>query len=192
MERKDFLALSAALFGGSRWLYIPEPPKPALFYFKDDGIVPNSKYPLLLYKNVFSQRGEKGAFWLEQRFLSNNWHNSWRNGVFTFQHYHSIAHEVLGIYSGEVNVLLGGEKGRTIKAGAGDILVIPAGVGHKNLGDKDLGVVGAYPRGMPVDIVRAEPGDRPQADRNIEAVPLPETDPLLGTENGLIKIWNKL
>ena len=60
---------------------------------------------------------------------------------------------------------------------------------HKNLGDNNLGVVGAYPNGMRVDVLRAEPGDRPQADKNIAAVPLPETDPLQGTSNGLQTIW---
>ncbi len=191
MNRKKFLALTAALFGSAKWLSASTFLQPELHYFKDDGIVPNSKYPLLLYKNAFTQRGEEGAVWLEQKFLSNNWHNSWRNGVFTFQHYHSIAHEVLGIYSGEVNVLLGGDKGKLVKVTAGDIIVIPAGVGHKNLGDNNLGVVGAYPKGMPVDILRAAPGDRPQADKNIAAVPLPDNDPLLGSGEDVIKIWDK-
>jgi uncharacterized protein YjlB len=189
MNRKKFLAITAALIGTSKWLHASVTLQPELLYFKDDGIVPNSKYPLLLYKNVFTQRGDEGAVWLEQKFLSNNWHNSWRNGVFTFQHYHSIAHEVLGIYSGEVNVLLGGDNGKLVKVTAGDIIVIPAGVGHKNLGDKDLGVVGAYPNGMPVDVLRAKPGDRPQADKNIAAVPFPDTDPLKGNSDGLRTIW---
>ena len=166
-------------------------PTPETIYFKDDGIIPNSKYPLLLYKNVFAERDEKGAEWLEQKFLSNNWSNSWRNGIFTFQHYHSITHEALGIYSGECLVLLGGDKGEKVKVKAGDIIVIPAGVGHKNLSDEDLGVVGAYPNGMPVDIMKGQPGERPTTDHNIAAVPFPDTDPFLGSDDGLQKIWKK-
>ncbi len=164
-------------------------PTPETLFFKDDGLVPNNKYPLLLYRNAFSERGEAGAQWLEQKFLSNHWSNSWRNGIFTFQHYHSITHEALGIYSGEVLVLLGGEKGEKVKVQAGDIVVIPAGVGHKNLGDSNLGVVGAYPNGMPVDIMRCNPGERPQTDKNIAAVPFPDHDPFLGKSGGLRKLW---
>lgn len=186
MNRKQFLSMASAILGAA---HVSSSPEPALLYFKDDGIVPNNKYPLLHYTNVFTERGIKGAEWLEQKFLSNNWSNSWRNGIFTFQHYHSITHEVLGIYSGEVLVLLGGEKGEKVRAKAGDIIVIPAGVGHKNLGDSDLGVVGAYPNGMPVDILRAQASDRPKADQNIVAVPFPGTDPFLGEREGLIKIW---
>ena len=164
-------------------------PKPEAHFFQDDGTVPNSKYPLLLYRKAFEERKEKGAAWLENKFLSNRWYNSWRNGIFTFQHYHSIAHEVLGIYSGEALVLLGGEQGAKVTVQAGDIIVIPAGVGHKNLGDHDLGVVGAYPNGMPVDIMRCEPGERPRVDQNIAAVPFPDLDPFLGSEGGLLNAW---
>lgn len=163
--------------------------EPEAFFFKDDGIVPNNKLPLLLYRNAFTARGTRGAEWLEEKFLSNNWSNNWRNGIFTFQHYHSITHEVLGIYSGEALVLLGGDKGEKVQAKAGDIIIIPAGVGHKNLGDSgDLGVVGAYPNGMPVDIIRCQPGDRPKTDQNIAKVPLPDTDPFLG-QQGLLAKW---
>ena len=191
MNRKQFLFLTALSLGAAKKGYTREGIKPEMHYFKDDGMVPNSQYPLLLYKNVFSERGEVGADWLERHFLSNNWHNSWRNGIFTFQHYHSITHEVLGIYSGEALVLLGGDQGTKLGVQAGDIIVIPAGVGHKNLEEKNLGVVGAYPDGMPVDILRAQPGDRPQADHNIAAVPIPGTDPFLGKNEGLIRCWKK-
>ena len=76
----------------------------------------------------------------------------------------------------------------TIKAG--DIIVIPAGVGHKNLESDDLGVVGAYPNGMMWDMNYGKPAERPKADENIAAVPIPKQDPLLGSRDGLIKIWS--
>jgi uncharacterized protein YjlB len=189
MNRKLFLLITTGLIMKSRHVAASQYLTPELIYFKDDGTIPNSRYPLLLYADAFQYRNEEGASWLEQKFLSNNWSNSWRNGIFTFQHYHSITHEVLGIYSGSVTVLLGGEKGKQVIAKAGDIIVIPAGVGHKNLGDDNLGVVGAYPNGMSVDIMRGEPGERPGVDRNIANVPLPATDPLLGIDRGLTTIW---
>lgn len=166
--------------------------EPKNLFFKDDGKIPNSKYPLLLYKNAFNDRGGSGASWLEKRFKTNNWTNSWRNGIYSFHHYHSTSHEVLGIYSGSALVHLGGEQGEKVQIEAGDIIVIPAGVGHKNLGGENLGVVGAYPDGRSWDLNRGLPGERPQSDQNIAALPLPQMDPLLGKDGGLIDIWGAL
>jgi len=162
---------------------------PETFYFEDDGSIPNSNLPLLLYRRAFSDRGNAGAEWLERTFANNNWTNSWRNGVYPFHHYHSTSHEVLGIYSGKAKLHLGGEQGEKLDVEAGDIIVIPAGVGHKNLSSENLGVVGAYPNGSSYDLLRGEPDDRPEAIENIKAVPLPSRDPLLGKEGGLLEIW---
>ncbi len=85
---------------------------------------------------------------------------------------------------------LGGEKGQKVNVQAGDILIIPAGVGHKNLGDKDnFGVVGAYPDGRDYDIKRGDAGDRPQVIQNIAAVPMPSLDPIYGKGKGLTILW---
>lgn len=164
--------------------------QPEAFFFKDDGVIPNSRYPLLLYRNVFTERGNKGADWLEGRFAANRWTNSWRWGVYPFHHYHSNTHEVLGVFSGSALLLLGGEKGRQQTVHAGDIIIIPAGVGHKCLSPSgDFTVVGAYPNGLSPDLNKGEKGERPQTDKNIAAVVLPETDPLLGKQEGLLKVW---
>ncbi|HEV7349718.1 cupin domain-containing protein [Telluribacter sp.] len=157
--------------------------------FKDDGTIPNSKYPLLLYRQAFAEQDEEGAAWLEKTFAANGWTNSWRNGVYDFHHYHSTTHEVLGVYKGTALLHLGGEQGEKVEVKAGDVIVIPAGVGHKNLGDSDLGIVGAYPDGRDWDLNKGEPGDRPQADQNISALPVPVTDPLQGTEEGVPRLW---
>ncbi len=157
--------------------------------FEDDGKIPNSKFPLILYKNVFKERGRSGADWLEGRFLSNNWSNSWRNGIYSFHHYHSTSHEVLGVYSGKALVHLGGEAGEKLQIEAGDVIIIPAGVGHKNLSSEGLGVVGAYPNGRSWDLLKGNPGERPRADQNIASLPMPETDPIYGKDDGIVKIW---
>lgn len=160
-------------------------------HLKDDGIIPNNKLPLILYKNAFEERGRKGAEWLEARFRRNNWINSWRNGIYSFHHYHSTTHEVLGVYSGTALVHLGGEQGERVRIEAGDVIVIPAGVGHKNLGSDNLGVVGAYPDGRRWDLMKGLTGERPKADKNIAAVPMPSADPLFGKDAGLIEIWKQ-
>ncbi len=192
MKRKTFLswlglfAISARKPFNTDLLMEPEQ-----LLFHDDGIIPNSRFPLLLYRNAFKARGNDGAAWLEQHFAINNWTNSWRNGVYPFHHYHSTSHEVLGVYSGSALLHLGGEKGRKVNVQAGDIIVIPAGVGHKNLGSDNLGIVGAYEDGRSWDINKGLPGERPGTDQNIAALPIPKTDPFTGKSGGLTVIWKK-
>ena len=105
-------------------------------------------------------------------------------------HYHSTTHEVLAVYRGAATLQLGGEKGRKFAVNPGNVIVIPAGVGHKRVeSSEDFGVVGAYPGGRHWDLLRGRPGERPQAERNIAAVPLPENDPIYGPDGPLRKIW---
>jgi len=157
----------------------------------DDGTFPNNeKLPLLVYKNAISIPGKNPAGAIERIFHDNGWGGSWRNGIYPYHHYHSTAHEVLGIYEGEVKVQLGGPKGLTIEGRAGDVIIIPAGVAHKNLGSSaDFSCVGAYPPGQSWDMNFGKPGERTKADQNIGNVPLPTTDPVYGNDGHLQKSW---
>ncbi|GAB2772955.1 hypothetical protein GCM10027275_14890 [Rhabdobacter roseus] len=167
-----------------------QPTEPELLLFPDDGTIPNSKYPLLLYRQAFAAQGTRSAEWLEDTFAAHHWTNSWRWGVYPFHHYHSNTHEVLGVFSGSALLQLGGEQGPSVQVQAGDVIVIPAGVGHKCLRHSDeFTVVGAYPDGLSPDLKKGQPGDRPEADQNLAQVPMPTTDPLYGAEAGLRKIW---
>ena len=163
---------------------------PKKYFFEDDGKIPNSKYPLLVYQSAFTLTGNQGAKWLESHFKENNWFNSWRWGVYPFHHYHSTTHEVLGCFQGSALLHLGGEQGEKVQVEVGDIIVIPAGVGHKCISHStDFTVVGAYPNGRDWDLLRGDAKDRPMADKNIAAVPLPETDPFTGKKGGLLSVW---
>lgn len=163
--------------------------KPSVYHFNDDGKIPNSKFPLLVYRNAIPQTTKHPSIWLIEKFEANNWTNSWRNGIYSFHHYHSTAHEVLGIYRGSASVHLGGEKGKIVKVVAGDIFVIPAGVGHKNVESDDLGVVGAYFNGNDWDLKKGLKGERPEADNNLRNLVVPTSDPYLGNTSGLTKLW---
>lgn len=78
---------------------------------QDDGSFPNNnKFPLLLYKQAIQLKKGDAAI-VEQVFEKNQWGNSWKNGIYNYHHYHSTAHEVLGIYQGEAEVQLGGPEG---------------------------------------------------------------------------------
>ena len=164
--------------------------QPEQFSFKDDGIVPNSVMPLLFYRQEITTDAKDPASIFEQRFAENDWTNSWRDGVYSFPHYHSTSHEVLGVYRGVATLRLGGERGKNVEVHAGDVIVIPAGVAHQNIGaSADFGVVGAYPGGREWDLLRGLPGERPKADNTIAAVPMPDNDPIYGVEGPLRRIW---
>jgi len=164
--------------------------EPEQFRFKDDGVFPNSVLPVLLYRQAFVTEAGDRASVVEQRFAENDWTNSWRNGVYSFAHYHSTTHEALGVYCGAATLRLGGAHGKNVEVHAGDVIVIPAGVAHQNIGaSDDFTVVGAYPDGREWDLLRGRPGERPKADQNITALPIPDNDPIYGAEGPLPRLW---
>jgi len=164
--------------------------EPEQFSFRDDGVFPNSALPLLLHRQAFITNGDDGASVVEERFAENDWTNSWRNGVYSFAHYHSTTHEALGVYCGAATLRIGGEHGKSVEVHAGDVIVIPAGVAHQNIGaSDDFAVVGAYPDGREWDLLRGRPGERPKADQNIAALPIPDNDPIYGIEGPLPRLW---
>jgi uncharacterized protein YjlB len=176
--------------GGSLMGQQPKEVEPQQLVFKDDGSIPNNTLPLLLYREAFAPDTKDLASVMEQRFAENDWTGSWRAGVYPFLHYHSTSHEVLGVFGGSATLRLGGAQGTTVEVRLGDVIVIPVGVGHQNLGSSaDFSVVGAYPGGRQWDLLRGLRGERPQADRNIAAVPLPDNDPVHGSNGPLKRIW---
>ncbi len=157
---------------------------------KDDGTFPNNKLPLILYRQAIEISGADPAAAVEKVFHENKWGNSWRNGIYPYHHYHSTAHEVLGIYAGKATVQLGGPEGITVELTAGDVVVIPAGVAHKRLdSDSKFACVGAYPPGQEWDMNYGKAGERPETDKNIAKVELPPTDPVSGKQGKLIETW---
>jgi uncharacterized protein YjlB len=158
--------------------------------FTDDGHVPNnSALPLIIYRGAL-ETGPRAAADCEALFAANHWGAAWRNGVYSHHHYHSTAHEVLGIVAGSVRVRLGGEHGATVELRAGDVVVVPAGVAHKNEGaSPDLLVVGAYPGGRSPDMRRPGAQERERALHNIANVALPACDPVYGKSGPLLERW---
>jgi uncharacterized protein YjlB len=158
-------------------------------FLKDTGRFPNNeKLPLLLYKDVLEL--SEGASSVEGLFHKNSWLNSWRDGVYGVHHYHSTAHEVLGVYNGSAEVQFGGDEGIRRTLEKGDVVVIPAGVAHKKLkSSAGFGVVGAYPDGQMWDMNYGNDGERPGTDRNISRVANPENDPVYGKGGPLIELW---
>jgi len=160
---------------------------PELHRFADAGAIPNSPLPALVYHGVPAARSPGDCTAL---FAANGWLGAWVDGIYTFHHFHSTAHEVLGIVAGSASVTLGGPGGRTLAVARGDVLVLPAGTGHLNAGQSpDLAVVGAYPGGMWCDLRRGDPAERDEVLANIAAIPLPDADPVHGPDGPLTRAW---
>jgi uncharacterized protein YjlB len=87
--------------------------KPAVrpILLRDDGTFPNNPRPLLLYTGAVSPDPAE----IKHLFTANGWPSAWRNGIYPYHHYHSTAHEVLGVYGGSATVLFGGSDGALVR-----------------------------------------------------------------------------
>ncbi|WP_428483239.1 cupin domain-containing protein [Rhodopila sp.] len=161
---------------------------PLTFSFADDGAIPNSALNLLVYRDAVP--ADPAA--IERLFAANRWPPAWRDGVHPFHHFHSNAHEALGVARGEASVLFGGPGGQVLTVRAGDVVVVPAGVGHCNQGQSDdLLIVGAYPDNAPrPDLRRGRTAEHGDVVRAIAEVPLPAGDPVAGSDGPLPRLWD--
>lgn len=156
-----------------------------------DGNFPNSDLPVIIYRGVISG-GSISSSYFKSLFRSNGWDNSWKNGVYDYHHYHSTSHEVLGVYKGWIELKVGGPNGNTTRLEEGDVVVIPAGVAHKQeSASEDFGCVGAYPGGKDYDMNLGEKDELQKAVKNIKKVPVPDTDPVSGPAGNLQDVWSE-
>ncbi|GAA5116568.1 hypothetical protein GCM10023212_03440 [Luteolibacter yonseiensis] len=85
---------------------------------------------------------------------------------------------------------MGGKSGEEFRVDVGDVIIIPAGVGHKRLDSSDdFQVVGAYPGGREPDLIAAGEGDISIARQRIAGVAAPELDPVYGADGPLLRYW---
>jgi uncharacterized protein YjlB len=163
-----------------------------LFFLDDDGRFPNSPLPVIYYPAVLRYSSLLPYYRFKRLFAENNWKNSWKDGIYDFQHYHSTTHEVIGVCKGKTTVLLGGDNGIKLHLSQGDALIIPAGVVHKNLTPgNSFTCIGAYPDGRDYDMNYGNFVERPKADENIRSVPIPQKDPVFGSGGELKNNWSK-
>ena len=100
------------------------------FFLSENDWVPNNPHlPVIVCHGIAAAEGDL-ATTFEKTFARNGWQGIWRNGIFDYHHYHTMAHEVLGIARGQGVVMLGGPASREVKLAAGDCLILPAGTGH--------------------------------------------------------------
>ena len=164
---------------------------PERLYLQDDGRTPNSGYPVLRYRGIDASHVSPAES-LEQRFARNGWPPQWRGGVFDYHHYHSRAHETLGVARGTATLILGGENGRDIDMRPGDVLVLPAGTGHcRRWASDDFLLVAAYPPDQQEwDLCRPDDTDIATARATIAALARPDSDPVSGPHGALTAYWH--
>lgn len=149
----------------------------------------NGLLPLLLYQQACHVE-EDNADVIKELLETNGWSGFWINGIYNVHHFHSTTHEVLIALSGSARVQFGGPNGVALDFEKGDVAIIPAGVAHCKIdGTTGFSCMGAYPGGRSYDMNYGKPGERPRVDENIKKVPLPENDPLYGSDGPLIKNW---
>ena len=167
--------------------------KPSTFKFKSDEETPNnSRYPLVVYRSpvALDPKFDPAAIF-EVLFATNKWGDGWRATMYGYNHFHTGTHECLGIARGKLTAQFGGTSGRKIQLKAGDVVIVPAGVGHKHITQsKDLLIVGAYPANAgSYDEPKPDEIEHATAVKNVSRVKRPGTDPVYGRKGPLFSIW---
>jgi uncharacterized protein YjlB len=166
--------------------------EPLTVVFADDGLVPNNPMPFLVYQGAVDVANAHPEKTIEGLFGANGWGEMWRNGVYDYLHYHATVHEALGVARGHARVRFGGDHGRAFDIAAGDVAILPAGTGHQCMSaSADFCVVGAYPPGPPMDLVRPSKEAHAKALKSIPQVKVPKTDPVRGADGPLVRLWKK-
>jgi uncharacterized protein YjlB len=158
------------------------------YHFPDDGTIPNNHLPVIIYRQVTDAKDK--SEWFENTFKANDWTNNWRDVVYRYDHFHSTTHEVLGVGEGKVMLHIGGITGLSLEVSAGDVLILPAGVGHYAVSEHmNYEIVGGYPDGKNWDLLTGTQEERKLAIPRIEKLPIPTKDPIFGKEGKLLKLW---
>jgi uncharacterized protein YjlB len=79
------------------------------FLLEANGWVPNNPtLPVIVYRAVEHGDCEEIARAFDKRFADHGWPPDWRDTVYDYHHYHSTAHEALGVAAGKATLELGG------------------------------------------------------------------------------------
>lgn len=158
--------------------------KTEVYASKPGNRIPNNRLPLLVHRNAIPGGGVEAV---KACFRNNGWSNNWHNpGVYTYGHFHSTTHECLGCANGwmEFNLSIGPGGWTRLRVTAGDVIVMPAGVSHEDVGHSDDNMMcGGYPDGRDWDNIQQEflsQEQYRQACKRIMALPIPDKDPVHG------------
>ena len=158
------------------------------------GLVPNTSIqgkPLMIYKSAFPPN--TSASEIESHLSSIGVVTpQWRFTMYSFDHFHSTSHEVLGIAAGKAKLSFGHLKNpKRVEevVQKGDVIIMPAGVSHRILEDVDGGfsMVGCYPTGCNWDMCYGKSGEEKKIDR-IKDVAWFKRDPVYGDSGPTLEV----
>jgi uncharacterized protein YjlB len=156
--------------------------QPELHWSKPNGMLPNSRFPLLVHRGGVPGGGADAVI---ARLRGNGWYNNWRYpGIYTYRHFHTTTHECLGVATGWMEIEVFGVGGPHIRVEPGDVIVMPAGVSHMMTGQSDDNLmIGGYPDGRDWDSMQQDNLTeelRRAAAKRIMMLPIPPRDPVTG------------
>ena len=163
------------------------PVEPARHLLADNGVVPNSALPALVYKQAAPQRSDLDD-WFRTTFAENRWVGARDDMLSDTDHYHSTAFAVFGVVSGSGEVALGGSGAVEIALNARDVVVLPAGVSCRRVSG-DLRVISAFFEEPHPDTLTVEPVEHDAAAERINNVSPPDVDPIYGDNGPLDRIY---
>ncbi|KAI1211978.1 RmlC-like cupin domain-containing protein [Annulohypoxylon truncatum] len=150
-------------------------------------LIPNTSIqnkPLLHYHEVFPSSSLTASAIESHLTAVGVVEPQWRYTMYSTTHFHSTTHEVLCISQGGAKLCFGGE-GNPEKVEKevvqGDVLIVPAGVGHRLLQDLTgrFEMVGSYPKGYNWNMCYGKKGEESKV-QSIEKLPWFERDPIYG------------
>jgi uncharacterized protein YjlB len=152
---------------------------------ENDEFPAQSRKDIIIYRNAVDPDAADCAEQFEALFTENGWHLEWRGRISDTGHFHSRAHEIIAIVKGATILAFGGGKGKRVVLDAGDAVLVPPGLLHRQVGAWTGGVeaVGAIPEEVEWDLRREPPPDEP--DGGTALVDRPCCDPILGMRGPL-------
>jgi len=155
--------------------------------------------PLLIYHSAFPPASTTAPSAVEAHLRAvGAVAPQWRYTMYPTTHFHSTTHEVLVVTRGAARLCFGGEAnpGKVEETlSRGDVVVVPAGVGHRLLEDlsneeEDEGgfeMVGSYPPGCGWDMCYGKPGEEDKVAR-IRELAWFARDPIYGDEGPVLEV----
>jgi len=110
--------------------------------------------------------------------------------MYSTSHFHSTTHEVLCVTQGSADLLFGGEDNpEKVEVGAekGDVIIIPAGVSHKLVKDRqgNFQMIGSYPPGKNWDMCYGKKGEESRF-ASIKDLAWFKKDPIYGEDGPVL------
>ncbi|WVQ65262.1 uncharacterized protein L199_003436 [Kwoniella botswanensis] len=150
-------------------------------------------YPFMIYHSAYPSSLSPTS--VEQHISSMGIVKpAWRYTMYGQHHYHSTVDEVLVVVDGSARLCFGGSVSNPhkveIEVGKGDVMIVPAGVGHALTEDKgSFEMVGSYPKESDNwDMCTGESDEKDKNWDNIRKLKWLKGDPVYGDQGPVVDV----